>query len=282
MITKFASSSIVCSIALFCLAVTFLQSCVTKPVSNWIPRPVFFAYSLQRQLELQDFKSKADAAHESSTVSYLYAVVEHSFSAHTVLLVVYEDGTAVAADSKSPTGYSYWQMTESQFEEFKKDNSVLCDLKVKDYGSDISITDLPTTWFYLKDGSGRRQRIRIYGEFSNNQSLMNAQDRRCHCIVPDVLREAFRRSAEVRTSNSRVWAPENLCFVLKKSASASKASLSHAVRFEPRTVPGPLEDVFTVKKSDLTESEVNRLLTAYLEKRLIAIRDHLYALTLAN
>ncbi len=47
-------------------------------------------------------------------------------------------------------------------------------------------------------------------------------------------------------------------------------------------MPGPLEDVFTVKKSELTESEVNRLLTAYLEKRQIAIRDHLYALTLAN
>lgn len=111
------------------------------------------------------------------------------------MLMLSDNGTAIVADSESPTGYSYGKMTPIQLEEFKELGSELYSLKTKDYGSEISITDLPSTYFYVTDSLGNHQRIHIYGDFDSNKFWMSEADKRYHCVVPEVLKNAFRASS---------------------------------------------------------------------------------------
>jgi len=200
-----------------------------------------------------------------------------------------DNGTVIVADSESPTGYSRGKMTPVQLEEFKKLGSELCSLKIKDYGSEIPFTDLTSTNFYVTDTFGNHQRIHIYGDFTGSEFLMSYEDRRSHCVVPEVLKDAFSRSMEERKAfrikkkgNSAVWTPENLSFVLTKISNASKSASRRSVELEPRSIHEPLEEKYTINKSDLSQSEIDSLLVAYLDNRKIAIHGQLYTLELTE
>ncbi len=208
------------------------------------------------------------------------------------MVMLSDKGTAIVADRASPTGYTYGQMKPIQLEEFKKLGSELCSLKTKDYGSEIPITDLPSTYFYVTDSLGNHQRLHIYGDFDSNEFGMSEEDKRYHCVVPEVLKNAFRRTMEARKAftlnrvgskkTSEVWTPERLSFVLTKITDDQKSASKHSVAFESSSIHGALKEKYTIKKDDLNQSEIDTLLLAFSENYKIKIQGQLYSLALTE
>lgn len=272
---------------------TLAYGCANKQKAKWIARPKFFTYCLAAKITPpQNLKDARGNLAKSTSTKFLYALVVSSFSEYSPMLMLSDNGTVIVADSKSPTGYCCGKMTPVQLEEFKKLGSELCSLKIKDYGSEIPITDLTSTSFYVTDTLGNHQRIHISGDFTGNEFLMSYEDRRSHGVVPEALKEAFRRTMEARKAfrlnqegrneSSKVWTPESLAFVLTQNADAARSSSKRSVEFDSNTIHEPFEEKYTINKSDLSQSEINSLLVAYLENRKIAIRGQLYELALTE
>lgn|GEM_PF-1319780 len=293
MTSKSTGSAQIRSMLLIGATAALAYGCANEQETKWIPRPKFFTYCLAAKINpptnIKD--SKGNPAKSTST-KFLYALVVSSFSEYSPMLMLSDNGTVIVSDSESPTGYSCGKMTPVQLEEFKKLGSELCSRKIKDYGSEIPITDLTSTNFYVTDSLGNQQRIHIYGDFTSSEFLMSEEDKRYHCVVPEALKEAFRRTMEARKAfrlnqegrkeTSEVWTPANLTIVLTQNVDAAQTSSKRSVEFGPSTIHEPLEEKYTIKKADLNQSEINSLLVAYLENRKIAIRGQLYELALTE
>lgn len=275
------------------VTVVLMQSCANERQTKYIPRPRFFTSCLARQLNPPpNLKSSKSNPANSKSTKFLYALVVSSFSEYSPMLMLSDNGTAIVADHASPTGYTCGHMKPIQLEEFKKLGSELCSLKTKDYGSEISITDLPSTYFYVTDSLGNHQRIHIYGDFDSNEFWMSEEDKRDHCIVPEVLKNAFRSTMEARKEftlnregskqTSEVWTPERLSFVLTKITDDQKSASTHSVEFKSSFMHEALEEKYTIKKNDLNQSEIDTLLLAYLENYKIKIQGQLYSLALTE
>ncbi|MFA6208157.1 MAG: hypothetical protein WCT03_06965 [Candidatus Obscuribacterales bacterium] len=291
MISKSKGSTLIRSMLLIGAMAAMACGCANNHETKWVPRPRFFTSCLATRINpparLKDLKGNPA---KSTSSKFLYALVVRSFSEYSPMLMLSDNGTVIVSDSESPTGYSYGLMPPIQFEEFKNLGSQLCSLKIKDYGSEIPITDLTSTNFYVTDSLGNYQRIHIYGDFTGNEFFMSDEDKRYHCVVPEVLKDAFSRSMEARKAfrlnqegkkeSSEVWTPENLTFILTKNVDAAKSASKRSVKFESNTIHEPLKVKYTINKSDLSHREIDCLLVAYLENRKVAIHDQLYALTL--
>lgn len=293
MTSKSTGSAQIRSMLLVGATAALAYGCANKQETKWIPRPKFFTYCLASKInQPQNLKDARGNLAKSTSPKFLYALVVSSFSEYSPMLMLSDNGTVIVADSKSPTGYCSGKMTPAQLEEFKKLGSELSSLKTKDYGSEIPFTDLTSTSFYVTDTLGNHQRIHISGDFTGSEFLMSAEDKRYHCVVPEALKEAFRRTMEARKAfrlnqngskeSSQVWTPESLAFVLTKNVDAARSSSKRPVEFDSNTIHEPLEEKYTINKSDLSQSEINSLLVAYLENRKIAIRGQLYELALTE
>lgn len=293
MISKSTDSTLIRCMLLIGATAALAYGCANKQETKWIPRPKFFTYCLASKINPpHNLKDARGNLAKSTSTKFLYALVVSSFSEYSPMLMLSDNGTVIVADSKSPTGYSSGKMTPVQVEEFKKLGRELCSLKIKDYGSEIHITDLTSTSFYVTDTLGNHQRIHISGDFTGNEFLMSAEDKRYHCVVPEALKEAFRRTMEARKAfrlnqegrneSSKVWTPDSLSFVLTKVSTASKSASKRSVEFGPSTIHEPLAEKYIIRKAALNQSEIDSLLVAYLENRKIAIRGQLYELALTE
>ncbi|MBK8723623.1 MAG: hypothetical protein IPL95_15610 [Saprospiraceae bacterium] len=88
---------------------------------------------------------------------------------------------------------------------------------------------------------------------------MSEEDKRDHCIVPEVLKNAFRSTMEARKEftlnregskqTSEVWTPERLSFVLTKITDDQKSASTHSVEFKSSCMHEALEEKYTIKKT---------------------------------